>query len=378
MDFALPEHLQRWRQTLREFCQREIRPNASAWDREQRFPLEFVPRLAELGLFGISIPVDYAGVGMGMLALAVAVEELARADASLALTVASHNGLAVQHLVAVGTEEQKRKYLPRAASGEWLAAWALTEPHAGSDSAAITTTASETAGGWVLSGRKTFVSQGSIGGFCVVMARTGSKGRGMTAFLVDRGTRGFTVSRTIEKCGCRASDTAEIAFDECNLPDTARLGGVGAAFYDAMRILDRGRIAVAAMALGIGRAAHATALAYATRREAFGRTLLQHQAIQFKCVDARLELDAAELLIHRAAALIDTGKACVAEAAMAKVFASEAATRVCNDAMQIHGGTGYTTDCEVERYLRDVKLCEIAEGTSEIQRLIIARHLVDR
>lgn len=379
MDFELPEIHRQLRERVRQFCVEHVAPSARNWDLLAEFPTELIPTLAQHGLLGINVPVAYGGLGLDALALAIVVESIAQFDGALALTIASHNGLAVQHILAVGSEEQKRKYLSRAASGEWMAAWALTEPDAGSDSAAITTTADLDGQTWLLRGTKTFVSQGSICGFCVVLARSAPEGpMGITAFLVDPVTRGFRVTRKIGKIGCRASDTAEIVLDDCRVPDSCRLGGIGAAFYDTMRILDRSRIAMAAMALGVGRAAMNAAVEYAHRRHTFGRALSQHQAIQLKLADASTALDAVELLIHRAATMTDQGKTCTAEAAMAKLCASETATRVCSDAMQIHGGLGYSTDCDVERYLRDAKVCEIAEGTSEIMRMIIARHCVPR
>lgn len=381
MDFDLPESHKILRATVRDFCEREVLPHARTWDEEERFPLELIPKLASLGLLGITIPDEYGGAGMDTLAYALCVEECARIDGALALTVASHNGLGTTHVLAVGTPEQKQKYLPQAASGRWLAAWALTEPGAGSDSAAVRTRARRDGDSWVLDGTKTFITQGTVGAFCVVIARTNDEGaphRGLTAFVVDHGTPGFEVARTLSKLGCRASDTGELTFNQCRIPDSQRLGEVGAAFYDTMRILDRGRIAIAAMALGLGRGALAQALRYAQERETFGRPIAQYQAVQWKLADARTSLDAAELLVYRAAWLCDEGRPYTMEAATAKLFASEAATRVCNDALQIHGGYGYTREFEIERFLRDAKICEIGEGTSEIQRLVIARGLLGR
>jgi alkylation response protein AidB-like acyl-CoA dehydrogenase len=379
MDFELPEQHRLLRQSVREFCEREVRPHAREWDAEERFPHEIVPKLAALGLLGIRIPEEYGGAGMDTLAYAICVEECARVDGSLALTVASHNGLGTSHILAFGNEEQKRKYLPKAASGEWLAAWALTEPGSGSDSAGLKTVAVRDGDGWLLNGTKMFITQGSVGGFCVVLARTNRDvpaQRGITAFVIDKGTPGFTASKKLEKYGCRSSDTAEITLENVHVPDTARVGGVDQGFYDTMKILDRGRISIAAMALGLGKGALELAVAYAKDRQAFGKPIAEFQAIQWKLATARTELDAAELLIHRAAWLCDRGQPYSAEAAMAKLYASEAATRACNEALQIHGGYGYTREFDVERHLRDVKLCEIGEGTSEVQRMVIAKHLL--
>ncbi len=379
MNFELPESHRILRGTIREFCEREVAPHARTWDAEERFPTELIPKLSQLGLLGIGIPEAFGGAGMDTLAYAICVEECARFDGALALTVASHNGLGVAHIQTVGTEDQKRKYLTRAATGEWLAAWALTEPGTGSDAAAIRTQAKREGDHWILNGTKTFITQGSVGGFCVVLARTSDDGpphHGITAFVLDQGTPGFTVSRILEKHGCRASDTAELRFDHCRIPDSHRLGAVGAAFYDTMRILDRGRISIAAMALGLGRGALELAMRYATERESFGKPIAQHQAIRFMIANARTQLDASELMVQRAAWLCDQNRPYSLEASTAKLLASEVATRVCNDALQIHGGYGYTREFEVERFLRDAKLCEIGEGTSEIQRVVIARHVL--
>ncbi len=381
MDFDLCESHRILRASVREFCEREVAPLARTWDREQRFPTELVPQLAAMGLLGINVPEAYGGSEMDTLAYALCVEQCARVDGSLALTVASHNGLGVAHVLRFGTEEQRQRYLPRAVRGEWLAAWALTEPGAGSDVAGLRTTARAEGSKWVLNGTKTFITQGTVGGFCVVMAKTrpdGNPYQALTAFVVEHGTPGFSVRPGPSKYGCRASDTAELTFEECCIPDTQRVGEVGAAFYDTMKILDRGRISIAAMALGLGRGALSRALRYAADRRAFGRPIAANQAIQWKLADAHTQLDAAELMILRAAWLCDQKRPFAVEAATAKLFASEVATRVCNDAVQIHGGYGYMADYEVERFLRDVKICEIGEGTSEIQRLVIARHLLGR
>ncbi|MEB2311520.1 MAG: acyl-CoA dehydrogenase family protein [Sorangiineae bacterium] len=379
MDFELDEQHAILRQTVRDFCEREVRPHAREWDAEERFPKEIVPRLAELGLLGIRIPEEYGGAAMDTLSYAICVEECARVDGSLALTVASHNGLGTGHILAFGNEAQKARYLPKAASGEWLAAWGLTEPGSGSDSAGMQTTAVRDGDEWLLNGTKMFITQGSVGGFCVVLARSNKDvppQRGITAFIVDQGTPGFRASKKLEKYGCRSSDTVELSLENVRVSDAQRLGAVDHGFYDTMSILDRGRISIAAMALGLGRGAIELATRYAKDRQAFGRPIADYQAIQWMLADAHTELDAAELLIHRAAWLCDLGRPYGKEAAMAKLFASEAATKACNDALQIHGGYGYTREFDVERHLRDVKLCEIGEGTSQVQRLVIARQLL--
>ena len=379
MDFELPEQHQILRATVREFCEREVKPHAKRWDEEQRFPQEIVAGLAELGLLGIRIPEAYGGAGMDMLAYAVCVEECARVDGSLALTVASHNGLGTGHVLRFGTEAQKQKYLSRAATGEWLAAWALTEPGSGSDSAALQTTAVRDGDDWLINGTKMFITQGSVAGFCIVLARTNKSvepQHGISAFIVETSTPGYSASKKIEKYGCRSSDTVEIVLENVRISDAQRLGEVDQGFLDTMRILDGGRVSIAAMALGLGRGALAMAVSYAKDRRAFGKNLAEFQAIQWLLADGKTELDAAELLIHRAACLADRGQRFTSEASMAKLFASEAATRVCNNAMQIHGGYGYTREFDVERHLRDVKLCEIGEGTSQVQRMVIAKNLL--
>lgn len=379
MNFELDEHHELLRRSVRDFAQAEIRPHAQEWDRDERFPTELVPKLAAMGLLGIRIPEAYGGSGMDTLAYVLAIEEIARVDGSIALTVASHNGLGTGHILAFGTEEQKRRYLTRAANGEALAAWALTEPGSGSDAAALRTTAVRDGDDWILRGTKTFITQGSVGGFCVVLARTNpnvAKQHGITAFVVEQGTPGFTASKHLRKLGCRASDTCELSFDEVRVPDAQRVGEVDHAFADTMRILDRGRVSIAAMALGLGYGALDRAIAYSKDRRAFDKPIAQFQAIQWMLANAKTELDAATLLTYRAAWLSDRGVRYSKEAAMAKLFASEAASRACNSAVQVHGGYGYVREYDVERHLRDAKLCEIGEGTSEIQRTVIAKHVL--
>lgn len=379
MDFSFTEQQRLLRSAVREFCEREIRPHAREWDEAERFPLEIVPRLAELGLLGIRVPETYGGAGMDITAYAIAVEECARVDGSLALTVASHNGLGTGHLLTFGNDEQKLRYLPRATSGEALAAWALTEPGSGSDAAALRTVARREGGDWVLNGTKMFITQGSVGGFCVVLARTNLDAppqRGITAFIVDTNAPGYAASKKLKKYGCRWSDTVEVTLDQVRVSDAQRLGDIDEGFRDTMRILDTGRISIAAMALGLGRGALELAVAYAKERAAFGKPIAEFQAMQWMLADAKTALDAAELLVYRAAWLADRGERYTEQASMAKLFASEAATKVCNDMLQIHGGYGFTREFEIEKHLRDVKLCEIGEGTSQVQRMVIAKHVL--
>jgi len=379
MDFSLSEHHTLLRKTVRDFARAEVLPHAKQWDLEERFPKEIVPKLAALGLLGIRIPEEYGGSGMDVTSYAICVEEIARADGSLALTVASHNGLGTGHILGFGSEALKKKYLPKAASGEWLAAWALTEPGSGSDSAALLTTARRDGDGWVINGTKMFITQGSVGGFCVVLARTNSdasKQRGITAFVVETGTKGYAASRHLEKYGCRSSDTVELTFEDVVVADAQRVGEIDHGFTDTMQILDCGRISIAAMALGLGYGALEMAVTYAKDRTQFNKPISDFQAIQWMLADSKTELDAAQLLTYRAAWLADQGRPYTKEASMAKLYASEAATRVCNRALQIHGGYGYTREFAVERHLRDAKLCEIGEGTSEVQRMVIAKHVL--
>jgi alkylation response protein AidB-like acyl-CoA dehydrogenase len=378
MDFELPEEVLQIQRTVRELCEAEVKPHARAWDEAQAFPREVVGKLGELGLLGIAVPEEYGGAGLGALATAAVVEEVARYDGSLALTVASHNGLGTGHILRFGTEAQKRRYLPDLACGKTLGAWALTEPGSGSDAAGMRTTAVRRGDRWVLSGSKTFITQGTVGGTFVVLAKTDPerKQHGITAFILEKGMKGFTQKPLHGKLGMRSSDTAELFLDEVELPDSQRLGAENDGFLNTLQILDRGRITIGALAVGLGRGALEEARAYAKERKAFGRPIAEFQAIAFMLADLATEVSAARLLVHRAAALCDAGAPFGKEAAMAKLFASEAAMRATSKAIQIHGGYGYTKDFPVERYFRDAKLCEIGEGTSEVQRLVISREIL--
>jgi alkylation response protein AidB-like acyl-CoA dehydrogenase len=378
MDFDLPEELLEIQRTVRALCEAEVKPRAREWDERGTFPREVVARLGELGLLGITVPEEYGGAGMGALAVAVVVEEVARFDGSLALTVASHNGLGTGHILRFGTEAQKRRYLPVLAKGERLAAWALTEAGSGSDAAAMRTTAIRRGDRWVLSGSKTFITQGTVGGTFVVLAKTDPerKQHGVTAFILEPGMKGFTQKPIHGKLGMRSSDTAELFLEEVEVPDAQRLGAVGEGFLNTLQILDRGRISIGALAVGLARGALEEARDYSKERKAFGRPIADFQAIAFMLADVATELSAARLLVHRAAALCDAGAPFGKEASMAKLFASEAAMRATSKAIQIHGGYGYTRDFPVERYFRDAKLTEIGEGTSEVQRMVISREIL--
>ncbi|MBK9517198.1 MAG: acyl-CoA dehydrogenase family protein [Anaeromyxobacter sp.] len=378
MDFELPEELTEIQRTVREFCLREVAPHARAWDEAAAFPHQVVRALGELGLMGIAVPEAYGGAGLGALATAVVVEEVARFDGALALTVASHNGLGQGHLVRFGTEAQKRRWLPPLARGEKLAAWALTEPGSGSDAAALQASAVRRGEGWVLNGTKTFITQGTVGDTFLVLARSSPAGRqhGITAFVVEKGTPGFSQRPIHDKLGMRASDTGELHLEDVEVPDDQRVGAVDEGFLDTLRILDRGRITIGALAVGLHRGALEQATGYARERRTFGKPIGEHQAIAFMLADMATGLAAARLLVHRAAALCDAGRPFGREASMAKLFASEAAMRATGQAVQVHGGYGYTRDFPVERAFRDAKLCEIGEGTSEVQRLVISRDVL--
>lgn len=378
MDLELPEAHRALQQALRAFCEEKVKPFAREWDKAETFPMQVVRELGELGALGIMVPDAFGGAGMDSLAVAVAVEEVARYDGSLALTVASHNGLGTSHLRVFGNEIQKKKYLPKLATGQWLGAWGLTEPGSGSDAAGLKATAVKRGEQWVLNGTKMFITQGSVGDVFVVLALTNpaKKQKGVTAFILEKGMKGFSQRPIHGKLGMRSSDTAELILENVEVPDSQRLGEIDHGFIDTLKILDRGRITIGALSVGLGQAAIDQSLQYSKDRVAFGQSISEFQAIRFMLSDMATEIQAARMLVYRAAILADQGKPYSQEASMAKLFASEAATRACNKAVQIHGGYGYTREFPVERYLRDAKLCEIGEGTSEIQRMIIARHLI--
>jgi alkylation response protein AidB-like acyl-CoA dehydrogenase len=378
MNFDLTEEQQALRDSVREFCAREIMPRARQWDDEERFPMEIVPRLAELNLLGLLAEEEYGGAGMSLVDYTVVIEELARADGSICLTVASHNSLCTGHIRAAGTDEQKRRWVPRLARGEVLGAWGLTEPGSGSDAAAARTTAVKKGDGWVLNGAKTFITQGTVASVYVILASTTPelKQRGLSAFVVEKGTPGFRAGKKLEKMGLRASDTAELILEDVEVPDDHRLGPIDSGFTDTLRILERGRIGIASMAVGLARGALEEAIRYAKQRVQFGVPIASHQAIQMMLADVAAQVDAARLLVRRAAWLQDQGQRTPRESSTAKLYAAQIAMRACDVAIQVHGGYGYTREFPVERYLRDAKLCEIGEGTNEVQRMILARHLL--
>ncbi len=378
MDFAFTEDQQLLRRTVREFAEQEIAPHVREYDEAQRFPREILAKAGELGLMGIIFPEKYGGAGLGYIEYVIAVEELSRVDGSVGIAVAAHNSLCTNHIYEFGSEEQRQRYLPKLARGEWIGAWSLTEPTAGSDAGGTRTTARKEGDVWVLNGAKTFTTHGSVGDVCVVFAVTDpERGKhGISAFIIEKGTPGFRPGKKEDKMGLRASDTAEVVMEDCRVAESQMLGKRGQGFVDAMKILDGGRISIAALALGMARGAWAAALRYATQRVQFGKPIAEFQAVQFMLADMATELEAAALLTYRAAWLKDRGAKVTKEASMAKLFASEVGVRVCDRALQIFGGYGYIKDFPAEKYYRDVKLCTIGEGTSEIQRLVIAREIL--
>lgn len=379
MNFDLSDDQELLRKTVREFAERELAPNSRKWDEEQEFPRTVFTKLGELGLMGVVWPTEYGGAGLSTLDYAVVMEELARVDAGVALSVAAHNSLCSGHIFLAGSEEQKQKYLAPLARGEKVGCWGLTESGAGSDAGGTATTARREGDEWVLNGSKNFITNAGVADVAVVMAVTDkSKGkRGISAFLIERGTPGFRPGRKEDKLGVRSSDTRELLLENCRVPAAHLLGKPGEGFIDTLRILDRGRIGIAAFSLGIARGALDAAMGYVKERKQFGRAIAEFQAVQFKIADMAVKVDAARLLTWRAAALRDSGREHTVPSSMAKLYASEAAVQVALDAVQLFGGYGYTKEYPVERFLRDSKLGTIGEGTSEVQRLVIARGLLD-
>jgi alkylation response protein AidB-like acyl-CoA dehydrogenase len=378
MNFELTDEQLQVKRMVREFAEAELKPHVMEWDEAQYFPKELWPKLGELGLTGVIFPEEFGGAGMGYIEYATVIEELSRVDGSIGLSVAAHNSLCTNHIYQYGTPAQRERFVTPLAQGQRVGAWALTEPGSGSDASGLKTVARPEKGGWVLNGAKNFITHGISGDTCVVLAFTERemRSRGVSAFIVERGTPGFLPGKKENKLGVRASETASIIFEDCFVPNENLLGERGRGFVNAMQILDGGRISIASMALGIAQGAYESALKYAKEREQFGKAIFEFQAIQFKLADMATQIDAARLLVHRAAWLKDNKKQTTKESAMAKVYASEIAVKVCEEAIQIHGGYGYTKDYPPEKFWRDAKLCTIGEGTSEVQRLVIARQLV--
>lgn len=380
MDFELNEEQRQVKMSVREFAEGEIAPHVREWDEKQHFPVELLPKLAELGLMGVIFPEKYGGAAMGYVEYATIIEELSRVDGSVGISVAAHNSLCSNHIYMFGTEEQKQKYLVPLARGEQLGAWGLTEAGAGSDASGTRTTAVKKNGGWLVNGSKNFITHAVHGDVCVAVASTdrAMRSKGITAFIFEKGMKGFMPGKKEDKLGLRASETASVIFEDCFIPDGNRLGPEGLGFIQAMQILDGGRISIAALAVGIAQGAYESALKYSQERQQFGKPISEFQAIQFKLADMATQIDAARLLMYRACYLKDNGKKVTKESAMAKLYASEISVKVCEEAIQIHGGYGYTKDYPPEKYWRDSKLCTIGEGTSEIQRMVIARQLLNQ
>jgi len=379
VDYDLSDDLLALQDVARRFAADEIAPHAREWDRDANIPREVVKKLAELGFLGIFSPTEFGGCGLGDLGASVIMEEIARHCGGTALMLDAHNALCSAHIIRAANAEQKAKYLPRLARGDYLGAWCLSEPGCGSDAAALTTTAELKGDQWVLNGSKHWITNGHYAGVYVVMARTKPEGgaRGISAFLVEQDTPGFIRAKKEDKFGMRASDTVGLTFDDCRIPKDAVCGTLHEGFIDAMKVLERGRITISAMSVGLARGAFEESLSYSKERQAFGKPIFEHQSIQFMLADMAMEINAGRLLVRKAALLSDAGKPSNIEASMAKLFTSEMATRACLNAIQIEGGNGYTKEFPVERYMRDAKLCEIGEGSSQVQRIIIARHMLD-
>jgi alkylation response protein AidB-like acyl-CoA dehydrogenase len=376
--FILTEDQEQLRKEIRDFAVREIAPNVSRWDEASEFPADVVKQLGQMGLLGVIFPVEYGGAGLGYVDYVLAIEELSAVDGSIGIIVAAHNSLCTNHIFLAGSEEQRQKYVPKLASGEWLGAWGLTEPGSGSDAGAARTTAVREGDRWVLNGNKTFITNGHYADVAVVIAVTDREQgtRGLSAFVVEKGTPGFRPGKKENKLGLRASDTSELIFEDCEIPEENLLGKLGEGFVDSMRVLDGGRISIAALSLGIGRGALDASVKYVKERRQFGKAIAEFQGIQWKLADMATELDAARLLTQRAAVLKDAGQRVTRESSMAKLYASEVAVRICDEAVQLHGGYGFIKDYPAEKFYRDVKLCTIGEGTSEIQRMVIGREIL--
>jgi alkylation response protein AidB-like acyl-CoA dehydrogenase len=378
MGFDLTEEQLQVKRSVREFAEAEIKPHVMEWDEAQRLPREIFTKMGELGLMGVLFPEEYGGAGMGYVEYATVIEEIARVDGSVGLSLAAHNSLCTNHIFQYGGDAQRKKYVTPLARGEKIGAWGLTEPGSGSDASGMKTFASRRDGGWVINGSKNFITHGISADVCVVIAITNRemRSRSISAFVIERGAKGFAAGKKENKLGMRASETASMIFEDCWIPEENLIGEAGRGFVNAMQVLDGGRISIAALALGIAQGAYESALKYSQERQQFGQPIFEFQGIQFKLADMAMQIDAARLLTLRAAWMKDNKRQTTKESAMAKLYASEVAVRVAEEAIQIHGGYGYTKDYPPEKYWRDSKLCTIGEGTSEVQRLVIARQLV--
>lgn len=365
-------------QSIKDFAEQNIRPHIMEWDEAQIFPISLFKKLGEMGFMGVLVPQELGGSALGYHEYITIIEEISKVDPSIGLSVAAHNSLCTNHILTFGTEEQKRKWIPKLASGEHIGAWGLTEHNTGSDAARMNTTAVKDGGNWVVNGSKNFITHAVSGDISVIIVRTGKKGdsRGMTAFVLEKGMKGFSSGKKENKLGMRASETAELIFNNCSVPDENRLGEVGEGFIQAMKILDGGRISIGALSLGIAKGAYEAALKYSKERHQFGKPINSFQAISFKLAEMATEIEASELLLHKAAYLKQHHKPVTTAGAMAKMYASEVCVKIASEAVQIHGGYGFTKDYPVEKFYRDAKLCTIGEGTTEIQKVVISRNLL--
>lgn len=365
-------------QSIKEFAEKNIKPNIMDWDEAQTFPIPLFKKLGEMGFMGVLVPEEFGGSGLGYHEYITVIEEISKVDPSIGLSVAAHNSLCTNHILTFGNEEQKKKWLPKLATAEYIGAWGLTEHNTGSDAGGMNTTAVRDGDSWIVNGAKNFITHAISGDIAVVIVRTGEKGdsKGMTAFVFEKGMAGFSSGKKENKLGMRASETAELVFDNCRVPDANRLGEIGQGFVQAMKILDGGRISIGALSLGIAKGAYNAALKYSKERHQFGQPISNFQGISFKLADMATEIEASELLLHKAAYLKQQHKPVTTLGAMAKMYASEACVKIANEAVQIHGGYGYTKDFPVEKFYRDSKLCTIGEGTTEIQKLVISRNLL--
>ncbi len=378
MNFEVSETRKMIAESIRDFAKLHISPFMMDWDEKQTFPIDLFHKLGEMGFMGVLVPEEYGGSGLGYHEYITVIEEISKVDSSIGLSLAAHNSLCTNHILEFGNEEQKKKWLPKLASGKWIGAWGLTEHNTGSDAGNMSTTAVEDGDYYIINGAKNFITHGKSGNIAVVIVRTGKKGdsHGMTAFAIEKGTPGFTSGKKENKLGMRASETAELVFDNCRVHKNNILGKIGDGFIQSLKILDGGRISIGALSLGISKGAYEAALKYSKEREQFGKPISHFQGISFKLADMATEIEASELLLHKAAYLKNKGERVVTIGAMAKMYASEVSVKVANEAVQIHGGYGYTKDYPVEKFYRDAKLCTIGEGTTEIQKLVISRNIL--
>ena len=377
MNFDYSEELKMVAQAAKDFAKQHIEPNISIWDEKQIFPIEVFRKAGELGFMGVLVPEQYGGSGLNYHEYIAIIEEISKIDPSIGLSIAAHNSLCTNHMLSFANEEQKNKWLPKLASGKWIGAWGITEHNTGSDAGGMSTTAVKDGNDWIINGTKNFITHAISADIVVIIARTGEKGdkHGMTAFAIEKGTKGFTSGKKMDKLGMRASETAELIFHNCRISDENRLGEVGEGFIQAMKILDGGRVSIGALSLGIAKGAYEASIKYAKERTQFGKSIIDFQAIGFKLAEIATEIEAAELLLHKAAFLISTGQKVTQLSAMAKMYASELCVKAATEAIQIHGGYGYTKDYPVEKFFRDSKLCTIGEGTTEILKLVISKNI---